>query len=76
MKNRWIAKEWRNIIILMVVSVLVTIILLYQIVQQTSESVREETTDHIVEIAETGKKECGHAYKGYVGYDAECRRDA
>lgn len=56
MKNRWIAKEWSNIIILMVVSVLVTIILLYQIVQQTSESVREETTDHIVEIAEQVKK--------------------
>lgn len=56
MKRVKIAKEWKNIIILMVVSVLVTIILLYQIVQQTSESVREEATEHIMEIAEQVKK--------------------
>ena len=56
MKNIKIAKEWRNIIILMVASVCVTIILLYQIIQQTSESVWEETTEHIVEIAEQVKK--------------------
>lgn len=56
MKKIKIAKEWRNIIILMVTSVLVTVILLYQIIQQATESVREETTEHIVEIAEQVKK--------------------
>lgn len=56
MKKRWIAKEWRSIISLMVASVVLTITLLYQIVQQTSKSVREETTEHIVEIAEQVKK--------------------
>lgn len=52
MKNKKIAKEWGNIIFLMATCVFVTLFLLYQIVQQTSESVKKEKTEHIVEIAE------------------------
>ena len=55
MKNRKITKEWKGIILLMVSSVLFTIILLYQIVQQAGKSMQEEAAAHIIEITEQVK---------------------
>lgn len=55
MKNKKITKEWKGIILLMVSSVLFTIILLYEIVQQASKSMQEEAAAHIIEITEQVK---------------------
>ncbi len=55
MKNKIITKEWKGIIFLMAVCVLFTIILLYEIGQQASESMQEETAAHIIEITEQVK---------------------
>lgn len=55
MKNKIITKEWKGIIFLMAVCVLFIIILLYEIGQQASESMQEETAAHIIEITEQVK---------------------
>lgn len=54
-EKKKIAKEWTSIIFLVVASVLITIILLYQIIQQASKSMQEETITHITEIAKQVK---------------------
>lgn len=52
MKNKLITKGRKGITLLTIGCVLITIVLLYEIVQQTSKSMQEKTTTHIVEIAE------------------------
>ena len=52
MKNKLITKGRKGITLLTIGCVFITIVLLYEIVQQTSKSMQEKTTTHIVEIAE------------------------
>lgn len=52
MKNKLITKERKGMLFLTIGCVLITIVLLYEIVLQANESMREETTKHIVEMAE------------------------
>lgn len=55
MKNKLITKEWKGMILLMTGCVLIIVVLLYEILQQASESMREETTLHIMEMTEQVK---------------------